>query len=157
MGSDIDALEKDLPFEKSEWPVLRIGWALMGMFLLAGILGFLGTGIFTEKKAATKDFVLHYDKYLRYSMSSEINLKTRGLGPDSSVFINSDYFRNVVMTEVNPEPATVDQSEGWMRFRFSSRTPTEITIHIQPIRSGKRNLKIRLDSSEVAVPQYIFF
>lgn len=157
MEKHVNELEKALSFERSEWPVLRMGWALMGLFLFAGVLGVFGTGIFSRSKLTSGTFTINYDKYLRYSVSSEIEIETKGLGPDSSLWINSDYMERIKITEIFPQPKLIDQQKGQTQFKFSSRSPTEITLYIEPVEGGKQILSLRLNGTNKTVSQYIFY
>ncbi|KAA8478537.1 hypothetical protein BDE36_2886 [Arcticibacter tournemirensis] len=157
MDKDISSLEKDVPFEKSEWPVLRIGWILMGVFLGAGVFGIFGSGIFSERVAEDGTLSVTYERYLRYSMHSEIQIKTSKLGADSSIWINADYLNKIMITRISPEPDSFDQVDGRMRIQFSSQNPSDITLHIEAVKTGDQNMTINVNGKKKTIHQYIYF
>ncbi|RXF72234.1 hypothetical protein [Arcticibacter tournemirensis] len=157
MDKDISSLEKDVPFEKSEWPVLRIGWILMGLFLVAGIFGIFGSGLYSEKVEGDRTFSVRYERYLRYSMHSEIHINTSRLGADSSIWINADYLNKIMITEISPEPESFDQVDGRMKMQFSSRLPSHITLHVEPVKTGNQSLTISVNGKKKTIHQYIYF
>lgn len=157
MEKKLSDLEAYTDFERAEWPVLRIGWLAMGLFLLAGVLGLFGTGLFTERTEGDATLSVRYERYLRYSMSSEINIHTSGLARDSSLWINSDYLKKAMITSVNPEPESMDQLDGMLRLKFASRFPSDITIYLQPEDWGRQELTIRLNGRKKTIKQFIYF
>lgn len=157
MDKDITSLEKNVSFEKSEWPVLRIGWVLMALFLVAGVLGLFGSGIFSKKVEGDKSLSVTYERYLRYSMQSEIYIQTSELGADSSIWINADYLNKLMITGISPEPESFDQVDGRMRMQFSSRLPSHITLHVQPVKAGGQSMTISLSGKKRIIHQYIYF
>ncbi|WP_207428868.1 hypothetical protein [Pedobacter sp. SYSU D00535] len=157
MEKHISCLEDSLETEKKEWPILRAGWMLMGVFLLLGILGLFGSGIFSRRTVETSEFRMEYDRYLRYSMSSELVINAASLGSDSSISLNYDYVKTVKIDKIVPEPESVKFEKDKVLFKFSSAKGNNIVFYLVPINQGAQRLVVELNGSRKEVSQYIYF
>ncbi len=157
MERHVSDLEKDFEFQKIEWPLYRIGWVLMGVFLTLGAVGLFGHGIFSRKHVKQANFSIEYDRYLRYSVSTELVVNAGSLGKDSSLTINSDYLKKVKIDKILPEPKLMELSGKHIKLKFSDSKINEITFYLDPIDYGAQSLEIEINGNKKTVDQYIFF
>ena len=156
MRNDIWLIEENIDVERREWPVLRAGWVLMGLFVMAGIAGAFGEGLFTRTLCQNSHFSVTYDRFLRYSMNSEIVINASSLGADSSVYLNSDYLKKVKIEAISPQPEAVKLDGKRMRLKFASRKPEDIILYLSPINRGSQQLTIELNGKKVSLKQFIY-
>src|SRR5687768_1221020 len=85
-GKEID-LEEDMRFQKKEWRVQHIGWAVWVVILLAAAIGLTGRGLFSKGYVSEPESGLHleYDRVTRHESSSELILRIGAAPGDSTV------------------------------------------------------------------------
>jgi len=157
MVKNILSLERDLPIEKREWPILRMGWVIMGLIVIGGASGLFGGGYLSHRKFTDKRTSVAYDKVLRYSLSSEIIIESDKLSKDSSLVINSDYTKKIKIEEISPAPQSVKMEGNKIKYKFASVNSNSIVFYIKPIGRGKQQLLLELNGFRLNVDQLILF
>lgn len=105
-------LEQDLKFEKKEWTAQRLGRAMMGLIVVAALLGLFGGGplSLTEVKHPDGDFSLTYERFGRRGTTSnlivEIDPKTVS-GGEATLWLSTAYLDNLRLENVHPMPDEV--------------------------------------------------
>ena len=157
MEKSVSSLDKDAYFQKKEWLLFWAGLTLMAIFLILGILGLFGSGTLSKSKEAGAGFSIEYERFLRYSMSSEIKINTKGLEKDSSIFISSAFMRKVKIEKTSPEPESIEGANDQFKLKFASGDIKEIIFYIRPINSGKNNFSIEINGKKIRLNQFIYF
>ena len=158
MKKSADHVEQDYSFLEKEWQTLRVGWILLILFVLAGLLGLFGGGLFSEVSAETGIGRIRYERFLRHSTPSVIMIESDLVMNDSSVFINSTYLRKVKIEQIDPRPVSTSVIGNQVRFRFSSGDCRQIIFHISPYQgSGSQVLELGMGGRKEVIKQFIYF
>lgn len=150
-------LENQLEVEKAEWPFLRIGWVLMGVLVLMGALGLFGGGVLSYAEVGDNAVRIKYDKFLRYSLNSEIVINAARLSSDSSLSINSSYVDKIKIEEILPQPQSVIHEGEKLRIKFNSIRGNNVILYIKPMRRGSQTLELDVNGLSFKMNQFIFF
>jgi hypothetical protein len=77
--NDLEIAE-DYEFQKRLWIVQRVGWVVMGLLSLAGLLGLLGAGLFSQTKAGqpSDPLWLEYERFERFQSPVQLKVHVRG-------------------------------------------------------------------------------
>lgn len=137
-------IDQDLDYQERWWIIQRIGWLVMGLVILAGLLGFLGTGLFSNASSGEQDdpLWLEYERFGRFQSQTKLRLH---LGTNAvragkvRVWLNREYLENVQLQQVTPEPESVEAQSD--RFVYTFQTPkqdqpTTVTFYLQPDQIG---------------------
>ena len=152
-----DSIEEEIKFQEVEWTALRVGWILMGLFLLIGLLGLLGTGAFSHKIIQGNNMKIEYDRYLRYSVKTEVHVKLKDRLSDSTLSINSDYIRAMKIDKIIPEPSSMTLNGNKLAYKFASDNIEQISFFLEPIKIGSHNLEMETGEMKKTISQFIFF
>ncbi len=143
---------------EKEWRTLRAGWFLLILFVLAGLLGLFGGGLFSRVTAETPIGTIRYDRYLRHSTPSVIIIQSDRRMTDSSVYMNSSYLKKVRIEQIDPRPVSTSLSRNRVRFRFSSPDSHQIIFHIVPFQgSGSQVLEVGIAGQKEVFNQFIYY
>lgn len=150
-------IEKDFRIQQLEWPVLRVGWWLMGVFLILGVLGLFGSGKISWKTDESGWATIKYERYLRYSMPTQILIYPKGPLKDSSVYINADYLEKIHIEHIVPEPVSMTFSGDRLQVKFDSPHIKVLVFYIEPEERGPQLLQIGIGAQSKNFDQYIYF
>lgn len=114
--SDLQVAE-DIDRQHRLWRIQRVGWALLGLFLLAGLLGvFGGVGPIGQGEARSDDGALsvQYARFTRYVAPTELGIRVdRALARDGTLelAVARGYIDQWEMYGITPEPES-ERAEG---------------------------------------------
>src|SRR4051794_40698086 len=76
-------IEQDLAYQRREWAFERVGWLLLGLLLLAALVGLLGRGPLSNTTAGDPGGPLRveYQRFLRHRSTSTLRVH---LGPNAA-------------------------------------------------------------------------
>lgn len=113
-------IDEDLPFQRRLWLVQRVGWCLIGLFLLAGLGGvFGGVGPLSTHKSRAGQVIVEHPRFARYVAPVEVrvSLDRPQAGP-LELSIERRYIDTFEMYDISPEPASVRASETSLIYAF---------------------------------------
>jgi hypothetical protein len=159
-------LEEDKNFRRKFCKVQNIVWVFMLLFLIAGMLGFLGgSGPFASSAAGNtmSSLTVEYPRFLRNRAPTDlaIYVNTEHATYDRlSIEIERRFIERYEIQYINPEPSEVKAGEQSMTYVFEladSERETRITFNVQPERFGYTAGWIRLEGEpEIRFWQIIY-
>ena len=132
-------LEQDLAFQYRQWQLERIGWAVMGLTIVAGLAGLFGHSPFTRAEVQSGDqkLTIQYDRFARYESNAEIKVSVEIDGAEEQVFrlwLDDDYLDTLKVLEIEPVPVRGEAREGSHAFVFKGhpdRTTVKLLVQFQ--------------------------
>jgi hypothetical protein len=153
-------LEKpeDLVYQRREWAFQRVGWVVMALVALAGLLGLLGHGPLSNTSATDPGGALRveYSRFIHYGDPDQLEVH---IGPGAGskgelrLWLNSEYLAGVQVEKVTPEPERVEAGADRHTFVFrvsDVSRPTRLTLRVQAQRYGLRRAWVGLEGREPA-------
>jgi hypothetical protein len=131
--SDIADLVGERPlFQRREWRVDRVGWVVMGLILVAGLLGVWGGGLLGNVTATGSDgrMCVDYDRFVRnLGQSSLIVTFPPGSAEQGmiSMSIDQQYLTANEVESTTPQPDSVTAREGRFVFEFPADEGADLT------------------------------
>lgn len=137
------------PPHAAAWRMQRIGWWLLGMFVVAAALGVFGDGPASRQRLVAPDgqLTLEYERFVRVDAPAQMRVE---IAPpagtrDVQLWLTRDYAQRIEITTINPQP--VDTAAGrealFYRFRLTD-TPTAIVFDFKPRNPGRLHAAIGL-------------
>src|SRR4051794_16621884 len=104
---------QDMEFESRMQRVEKVGWAVMGLIVLAALLGLFGQGVFSGASAGPEGGPLRveYDRCLRYQSDQQVRVR---LGPGAGsngkarVWVSASYLEAFQVQRIDPPPEGVE-------------------------------------------------
>ena len=132
--SDDFEIDEDIRHSEREWRIERAGWIVMGLVMVAGVLGLLGNGPLSARSAtdATGRFTVRYDRFERAHARSELRFEIVPPAVSSGplrVWIDRRYLDGIRVVSMDPEPERFEVSSDRMVYTYSAAgSPVSINI-----------------------------
>jgi hypothetical protein len=144
---------QDLPHERLEWRIERIGWVTMALLLLAALIGLLGPGPLSSATAGGRDSALwvEYNRFERYQAPAMLRVH---LGPGAArdgkarLWLSRKYVENIELRHIDPEPESVEVAHDRLIYTFSAPDPTRptaVTYHLEANKFWRMPVSVGLD------------
>ncbi|WP_025745770.1 hypothetical protein [Kallotenue papyrolyticum] len=156
---------EDLAFQERQWTVERVGWVIMALLALAGLLGLFGGGPLSIAHAGSADQPLRvtYARFARYRTPAELEVSVQPAATQGQALrlsMNRSWLDSMELQGVVPEPEQVEARAEHLIFVFlleQPGQPLQITFNLQPIRVGAHTLQLGLDGAEpLRVTQLVY-
>lgn len=160
MEKDISSINDYFKYQKKEWVIKRIFWALMAIFLLYGLLGGLGDseGILTNKKIELSNCIIEYQKYTRVEKKFDLKIQLKKSDQEFCIIsINDDYINKVRIEQIIPEPEEVEIKNSRIYYKIKAEGGGIISFFNMAKRKGKQNLELEVNGHKTKIEHFIFF
>jgi hypothetical protein len=121
-------IEEDPDHEQREWLLQRIGWALVGGLLLAGMLGLFGGGPLTHAtlRHPQAGLQVSYDRYIRRNASTSLRVivEPEADGRTARFWISRSYLEHFNVASVMLEPERTEHSQDRVIFHVPMQQPS---------------------------------
>jgi hypothetical protein len=129
-------INQDLAVQARMWKIQRIGWAAMGLIVLAGLIGSFGHGPISHGTAGGPDsgFMLEFDRLGRMHGPSELRFV---LQPERdgrlSLWVSDSYLSQVEIHQIVPWPEAMVPVDGGVRFDWhnSGSSPARVVWSVE--------------------------
>lgn len=127
-------INENLKFQRRDWAVQRIGWAVMAVFVIAALLGlFGGTGSLRgEAKGGSGDAAVSvsYERYLRFMKPTTLEIQVgeeAGKNGKISVWVDRRYLDGLQIQQITPQPSSAKSGAERLTYVFEVDDPDKAT------------------------------
>lgn len=159
-GLEIDA---DMNFQVKEWRVERIGWVLMALLALAGLLGLFGEGPLANVRAENGPIAVEYDRFERLLSPAQLQIQ---VAPEA---VQNDEVRLQVtrklldgleVQDISPQPDSMELSPDTVVYVFkvtNPNAPMRITFDMETAKAGSHSGQVGIENGAlVDIRQFIY-
>jgi len=158
-------IRQDLEYQHRAWFWQRIGVAMMGLVILAAILGLFGGGLFSERTLGQVDspLSLHYERFTRFQ--SQQTLRVNAISEPSNqnqlrIFISRSFADAMLFESINPPASKVEAAPEYLIYSFdvsSENRPVTVTFNLRTQRFGRLRGRIGLGTGHyLDFDQFVF-
>jgi hypothetical protein len=142
-------VEEDAGFQRALWRVQHIAWGVMAVFVLAGLVGLLGSGPASRGVAESANAALsvEYERFLRKGAPTTLRVE---LGPDAEpgrivLWIARSYLDRVRIESILPSPMQAVAADGGVAYVFAVQSGERLAvlIHLQAAEAGRLQAWLR--------------
>ncbi len=124
-------VSEDMAFQRREWTAERVGWALLGLLVVAAVLGLFAGGPLSNATAGGGgDLRVEYDRFLRLKAPTSLRVRLpAGVASEGKVrlAVSREYSEAMQVNQVTPQPDSVETGATEVVYVFSVATPDEPT------------------------------
>jgi hypothetical protein len=150
-------IDQQLDVQRRTWTVQRYGWAVMGLLILAALLGLFGSGPLSHTTIGTPDgaLELQYERFWRLLSPTTLRVTLRPAAAhdkEVSVWLSQRYLDRVVVRQVTPQPRRVEAEAERLHYTFSASQmgpPITVSFNVEPEQSGRVTGRLGLASGQV--------
>ena len=146
-------------FQQRSWAVERAAWLVMGLVVIAGLLGVFGGGPLGSRVLRADGVELRYEALMRLGTPQVLDLRVTPAGGLARVTLASDYLARVRLDDVWPTPEKVEAAGEWTTLTFASRDPAPVHVRIalSPDRPGLLDGRLQAhDGGALAFRQCVY-
>jgi hypothetical protein len=157
-------INQDLRFQRRMWALQRIGWAVMALVVLVGLVGLFGTGPLSSATAGEEEaplFVEEYERFARFMLPTTLRVRLDPMGQgEARLWLDREYLENFRPQTVTPEPDGVEARPDGFTYVFKVKDPdrpTVVTFDLQPETIGPHEGRLGLEGGErVEFQQFVY-
>lgn len=152
-------------FHRREWQVEQASWVLIGLVIVAGLLGLFGNqGPLNRATAEAGDgsVRLDYDRFghRQASMTLRVHLNPAEAETTAAVWLSRSFADSIQITGFQPEPQNTIAEADRLIYVFEVTGPAPVTIFYQPQGAGRLEGRLGLGREpgrpEVRFSQFIY-
>ena len=155
-------ISQDLEFERRQWRAQHVGWVVILLLLVAGLLGVFGGGLLSGAEATSGSLTLEYERLVRQRAQTALHLRLTS-GPSNgivSVWIDQPFLESVDVERITPQPVEMAAGAGRIVYHIALEDPSqpaEITVTYQPVGPGLRRIALGVvDGADLGVAQFVY-
>jgi hypothetical protein len=153
-GMEID---ESLDLHVIAWKIQPVAWALIGVFVLAGLLGLFGTGPLSnsvEKKGAV---TIHYERFYRYGSIMKLSIRDEGNSSQTIVEFPQDYISHFNISSIMPEPSETAMSDDGVIYTFKGGSESRtIVFNLEPQDAGNASGMVMVNDTKINLSHFIY-
>lgn len=139
-------LDEDMHVQRREWAVQRIGWAVMLLVVILGVVGLFGTGPISTGSTEAGDGALAagYQRFIRHDGRTSLSFTVAGnLANESNeieLWLPTSYLEAVEVQGISPQPAESKGAGDRTIFVFSVDDPSssiDVEFSLRPRDMGR--------------------
>jgi hypothetical protein len=154
-------IDEDPIFQKREWLIQRIGWALMLSVIGSALLGVFGSGPVSKTAINQSDKLsLEYERFARYESPTSLKIKVNSAGEndEAHIRINRNYLDGVKIEMIVPQPQNVRAEGEWLVYVFKRDGPGELVVKFDFTTQvfGRVSGVVASQGVQLAINQFIY-
>lgn len=155
----------DLIFERRWWRIQRIGWVVLTLLLLGGVIGFFGHGPLSEATAnpSGSEMQVQYDRLARRETPALLQLrldKSAIASGEVRIRFNHALLDCMQLKQIIPEPVTTQPLADGARFIFRTDPTRESALIVfvaNPTKPGLVESEVAIEGAEpVRFRQFVY-
>ena len=154
---------QDLDFQRREWAVQRLGWAVVALILVAALLGLLGPGPLSRGTAEEGPLRVGYQRFERKHAPTKLRIAAApGAAPQGQLrlWLDRRYLAGVEVQQIEPEPDRVEVAGDRVVFTFEVAEPdrpSEVVVPLEHDAWGVKTARVGLvDGPDLAFRQVVY-
>lgn len=149
-------IDEDIKLAKISYPIQRVGWALLALFLVAAALGTCGTGILSKTSKQQESARLEYERFGRYKNPFELTFVLVNIQEHAVIAIPQSYLKNMEIKTILPEPSQQATEDGRQLYLFKGSGSMRIIFFVEPQKAGKLTTTMMAGHNRFEISQLIY-
>jgi hypothetical protein len=151
---DVETSE-DMVYERREWVVQRIAWAVMAGFVGAAFVGVFGDGPAASARAERAGLSVEYERFARRDNVTRVDIAVRG--DAAELWLGAEVLDQWDIEDVRPQPREVRLEPDRLVHAFAAGVPRRVSIVMRPRTVGVHHLRVGFTGGgEVPISQLVF-
>lgn len=159
---DRPAIDDDIGLQRRIWRFERVGWAVMGLFILAALAGLFGPGPLSTTEVSQGPLHLEYERFQRHQSPTALKVridKSAIAGDSFSLVLNGGFTDEFQIEKIVPMPEQWQLTPEGAKLRFlvgNLESTGTVHLYLKPQGFGSTQAAIGLDGEPpVALQQFV--
>lgn len=124
-------LDQDLAYQQREWRAQRIGWAVLGLLIVAASLGLMGPGLFNKATLQGDGVQLEIPRTQRYWAPAQVQFvlsADASAGEHVRLWLSQGFLGSVQVQQITPQPESVTATADGQTYLFRRAPEQPMTV-----------------------------
>jgi hypothetical protein len=154
-------VQEDLAFQRRDWLAQRIGWGLLALVLLAGLLGLTGSGPLSRvTRADGRHLTVEYDRFVRHGSRANLTFRTEpGAVTEARITVDRRFLVDNDLQHLVPEPRATRSRGDEIEFAYEVAPGGGLNARwtFEPEAIGRHTTTVRLNGGPpVEIRQFTY-
>lgn len=154
-------LREDMHLQRRLWRMQRVGWWLLGVFMLLSLLGVFSSGVLSKTRLqnASGDVAVEYERFERRGARSRLILQVQADGKETVLELDGNFLDSFDIESIHPQPETSVSHGNGIRWHFAPGVDGWTTVHVTltPEGLGRARTTLSVPGKEpVRITQFIY-
>ena len=164
-GQESLEVRENLRFQRGEWIVQRIGWAVMVALVVAALVGVFGRGPASATTALDPSgrLEVEYERFGRLESRSDLRIRIdRALfdEQEARIWIDHELIDHQQVTQITPEPQSVISGKSGYTIVLAvdpGDAQAKAVVHLIPLKPGQYSGRIGVPGGpDVSMTQFVY-
>lgn len=153
-------IDENIELHEKAWVIQRVGWAVLGVFVIMACLGLFGTGWLSHARLEEQGNVVQYERFGR--LSTPFSMTLYAPADDEGIIrirIPQDYFSRYELQTIVPKPSEQTVENGAYYFRYDHIDQANINairLYLLPKRMGSISQTIAVNDTPFTLTQFVY-
>jgi hypothetical protein len=116
-------IDEHAAWDRADWLIQRVGWAVLAVIVALGLLGLFGNGLLTEATVGSQSegLWMEYPRVVRLGAPVTIDVHVDGRfveGGEVTISLSEGYLDSVRLEGISPEPDSVTTRQDVIEYMF---------------------------------------
>jgi hypothetical protein len=149
-------MDEQIQMQENGWKFQAIGLLFIIALVLAAALGLFGDGILSQKKQASNDIQIEYERFYRFEARMPVKIKVEDTGVRLMVSFPNSYLQNFEIESILPEPNNNTFEGDRVQYEFDGKDRMNVTFYLIPRKVGNFQSSIEVNQSHFQINHFIF-
>lgn len=140
--------------------VQKIGFAIMGLLILAALLGLFGSGFLSHVEKNNGNLNLEYEKFIRQQASTLLSIQLNKCEKENILSISKSFFEKISIKSINPTPFKVVSFNNDIQYYFlcdpTAVGAVNVVLVIEPEQFGLLQGEVAVANDRIALTQFVY-
>jgi len=154
-------VSEDIPFQRMWWSIQRIGWAIMGLILIASLGGTFGDGPLSKVRLSSSSGQVEFsfNRVVRRSSPEQIAIQVRRV-QDSPIILRipREFLEHAKLEEMSPPPFLTEADGDGRSYHFRQSADGDgiwLLLDLEYQRAGTSSGLFGVGKEEILVSQFV--
>lgn len=149
-------IKEELDLHERGWKIQKVGWTLIILTMVVGLLGLFGEGILSRQHLQSGNIEAEYDRFFRYESEMKIRIESTN-EPIASISIPQQYLKEFRIESFVPEPEKNTATGNDITYSFSSGKNHIVDIYLIPKNFGTINGTMKVNgANQIPLNHFIY-
>jgi hypothetical protein len=155
-------IPEDMDFQYRNWRAERIGWTVMTVAVVAGLLGVFARGIVSDGRIASNGatFTVEYERFAHKTARTYFTVRIRGSStPEVRLRLNRAFVETYDIEVLQPQPLRATASAAGVELVMARSGENDVAVDIaaRPRRFGRASLAVEVEGQgSASFTQFIY-
>jgi hypothetical protein len=145
-----------MAFQRRSWTIQRVGWVILALIVLAGLVGLTGPGLLSDRTVGSPALSAQYQRFQRETKLTRFMIRMPGAG-DPTLKLGHDFQAGYEISDVQPQPVHGNAGAHGLTWRFDPVVgDLVVVIWARPRRFGPATIDLQSGAARLTLRCFVY-